>query len=52
MKRAEKSPASDFLVISLVRPYPARAVKAAKTGAKKTQTFLISTGKPMAWRDQ
>jgi hypothetical protein len=45
MKRAAKSPASDLLVHSLVKKYVEIDVNPAKTGARKTHTFLISIGK-------
>ena len=44
MNKPAKSPASDLLVISFAKKYEEIAVKEAKTGAKNTQMFLISTG--------
>jgi len=45
MKSADKRPASERLVHSLVKKYVEMEVKPANTGAKKMHTFLISIGK-------
>ena len=47
MKSAAKRPAPFFPVASFVNRYVARAVNPANDGAKKTHTFLMSTGKPI-----
>jgi hypothetical protein len=50
IKRAAKSPASGLLVASFVKKYVEIEQKPAKTGAKKTQMFLISIGRKKASR--
>lgn len=45
MNNAAKSPASGLLLHSLVKKYVETEVNPANTGAKKTHTFLMSTGK-------
>ena len=44
MNKAASKPAPCFLVTSEVKRYAAIAVKEAKTGARNTQMFLMSTG--------
>ena len=49
MNKAANNPDPFFPVASFVNRYVARAVSPANEGAKKTQTFLISTGNPIKW---
>jgi len=44
MNKAANKPAPCFLVIYVVSKYAAIELNDAKTGAKKTQIFLISIG--------
>jgi hypothetical protein len=44
IKRAEINPASDLPTTSFAKKYIEIEVNPAKTGAKKTHTFLISIG--------
>lgn len=49
MNKAANSPDPFLPVASFVNKQVANAVNPANEGAKKTQTFLISTGNPIKW---